>query len=165
MKTLPVVALLLAGLWTSAASAQTKIAVVRSADLVRESPLYKAAESKMKAEFEKRSKDLQEMERKLGEDIKKYQKEADTLSTDARAKTEKDLGSRQIDIATAKRKFQEDLTTRDRELTQDLMGKIKDVIQQVAKEKGLDLIVQDPVYFNPTMDVTDEVLKRLVSKK
>ncbi len=157
--------LLMIALWTSAVSAQGKIAVVRSADLVRESPIYKAAETKMKAEFEKRSKDLQEQERKLGEDIKKYQKEADTLSADARAKNEKDLGSRQIDIAAAKRKFQEDLTSRDRELTQDLMGKIKDVIQQVAKEKTLDLIVQDPVYFNPTMDITDEVLKRLSAKK
>lgn len=165
MKNFPLVSILMAILWTSVAAAENKIAVVRSADLVRESPIYKAAEAKMKGEFEKRSKDLQDQERKLGDDIKKYQKEADTLSADARAKTEKDLGSRQIDLASAKRKFQEDLTTRDRELTQDLMGKIKDVIQQVAKERGFDLIVQDPVYFNPTMDVTDEVLKRLSSKK
>ena len=146
-------------------AAEVKMAVVRSADLVRESPIYKAAEAKMKSEFEKRSRDLQDQERKLADDIKKYQKEADTLSADARAKTEKDLGSRQIDVASGKRKFQEDLTARDHELTQDLMGKIKDVIQQVAKEKGLDLIVQDPVYFNPTLDITDEVLKRLSSKK
>lgn len=143
------------------AQAPVKIAVVRSADVIRESPLYKQAEAKMKAEFERRSKDIQETGRKLEEEIKKFQREADTLSTDARAKAEKDLNSRRIDLQTAERKFREDAANRDRELTQDLMGRVKEAIQQVAKEKGMDLIVQDALYVSPALDITNDVLKKL----
>ena len=143
------------------AYAEIKIAVVRSSDLVRESPLYKQAEARMKTEFERRSKDLQDQGRKLEEEIKKFQRDADTLSTDARAKAEKDLNGRRIDIETAQRKFREDASNRDRELSQDLMGRIKEAIAQVAKEKGVDLIVQDALYVSPALDITNDVLKKL----
>jgi outer membrane protein len=85
------------------------------------------------------------------------------MAPDARAKMEKDLNTRQVDLNYAQKKFQEDLGNRDRELTQDLMGKIKSVIDTIAKEKGYDMVMQDPVYVNPANDITDEVLKRLAA--
>jgi len=145
----------------TAAQAETKILVVRSADVVRDSVQFKAAESKMKAEFEKRRADIESQGKAFGEDVKNYQRDADTMSADQRAKKEKDLNARQVDLNFAQRKFQEDLQNRDRELTQDMMAKIKDVIAQVAKEKGADLIIQDPVFASPAVDVTADVLKRL----
>jgi len=145
----------------TAAQAETKILVVRSADVVRDSVQFKAAESKMKAEFEKRRADIETQGKAFGDDVKAYQRDADTMSADQRAKKEKDLNARQVDLNFAQRKFQEDLQNRDRELTQDMMSKIKDVIAQVAKEKGADLIVQDPVFASPAVDVTADVLKRL----
>ena len=138
-----------------------KIAVVRSADVVRDSVQFKAAETKMKAEFEKRKNDLESQAKTFGDDVKNYQRDADTLSADQRAKKEKDLNARQVDIQFAQRKFQEDLQNRDRELTQDMMGKIKNVIVAISKEKGISLVVQDPVYSDDTIDITAEVLKRL----
>ena len=151
----------LALLAATAAQAQTKIVVVRSADVVRDSVQFKAAETKMKGEFEKRRSDLESQAKAFGEDVKNYQRDADTLSADQRAKKEKDLNARQVDLNFAQKKFQEDLATRDRELTQDMMGKIKDVISQVAKEKGADIVVQDPVYSSAGVDITADVLKRL----
>lgn len=138
-----------------------KIAVVRSADVVRDSVQFKSAETKMKAEFEKRKNDLEAQAKAFGEDVKNYQRDADTLSADQRAKKEKDLNARQVDINFGQRKFQEDLQTRDRELTQDMMSKIKNVIVAISKEKGISLVVQDPVYSDDTLDITAEVLKRL----
>ena len=41
------------------------------------------------------------------------------------------------------------------------MGKIRDVISSVAKEKGADLVVQDAIVITPTADITADVLKRL----
>lgn len=138
-----------------------KIAVVRSADVVRDSVQFKAAETKMKAEFEKRKNDLESQAKTFGDDVKNYQRDADTLSADQRAKKEKDLNARQVDIQFAQRKFQEDLQNRDRELTQDMMGKIKNVIVAISKEKGISLVVQDPVYSDDSIDITADVLKRL----
>ncbi len=146
---------------TGAAQAEIKIGTIRANDVVRQSPYYKSAESKMRAEFDKRQQELESTGKQLAEDIKKFQRDADIMSPDERAKKEKDLSARQVDFQYAQQKFREDASARDRELTQDLMGKIKDAIQQVAREKSLDLVVQDPVYSQPSMDITDEVLKLL----
>lgn len=143
------------------ALAGPKIAVVRSADVVKDSAQFKSAETKMKAEFEKRKNDLEAQAKAFGTDVEAYKRDADTLSADQRAKKEKDLNARQVDIQFAQRKFQEDLQNRDRELTQDMMGKIKNVIVAVSKEKGITLVVQDPVYSDDSIDITAEVLKRL----
>lgn len=143
------------------ALASPKIAVVRSADVVRDSVQFKSAETKMKGEFEKRRNDLEASAKAFGEEVKNYQRDAETFSADQRAKKEKDLSDRQIDMTFKQRKFQEDLQNRDRELTQDMMSKIKNVISAIAKEKGISLVVQDPVYSDDTMDITAEVLKRL----
>lgn len=143
------------------AQALTKIAVVRSADVVRDSAQFRAAEGKMKTEFEKRKNDLEAQFKSFQDDVKAYQRDGDTLTADQRVKKEKDLSNRQTDLNFAQKKFQEDLANRDRELTQDMMGKIKTVIELVAKEKGVDLVVQDPVYAAPSIDITADVLKKL----
>lgn len=158
------VALALA-LGTTAAGAQalpgTKVVSVRLGEVVRDSAQYKAAETKMKAEFEKRRADLEGQGKTLADDYKAYQRDADTLSADQRLKKEKDLKSRESDLGFAQRKFQEDLQNRDRELTQEMMVKIRDVISSVAKEKGADLVVQDAIVITPGADITADVLKRL----
>ncbi|MBI3171751.1 MAG: hypothetical protein HYZ32_04060, partial [Hydrocarboniphaga effusa] len=48
--------------------AQTKIATIRSLDLMRDAPQIKTANEKMKAEFEKRQKDLDGERKKLEDD-------------------------------------------------------------------------------------------------
>jgi outer membrane protein len=119
----------------------------------------------MKAEFDRRKSDLEAEGKKFQDDVKKYQKEGDAMSSADRAKTEKDLQSRQVDLQYKQRQFQEDLQNRDRQLTADMTSKIKTVIETVAKEKGIDLVVQDPVYASPAVDITTEVLKKLQAAK
>lgn len=143
------------------ALAETKIATIRAQEVVQQSPQYKSAQARMKAEFEKRQSDLNAQGSQLDEDVKKYQRDADTMSPEVRARTEKDLLARRTDFEFAQRKFQEDASHRDRELTAELMDQIKTTIAQVAKEKGIDVIISDPVYTSADLDLTDEVLKRL----
>lgn len=151
----------LAGFSAAATAADLKIAAIRSAELILQSPQYKTGQDKMKQEFEKRSKDLETEGKKLQDDVKKFQKEADLLSAADRAKQEKDLNTRNIDFNYKQKQFQEDVQSRDRQLTQDMRAKIQEVIVQVSKEKGYDLVVQDPVFASAAVDITDEVLKKL----
>ncbi|MGH8455707.1 MAG: OmpH family outer membrane protein [Stenotrophobium sp.] len=148
-------------LMSGAAMADIKIATIRAADLVQQSPQYKAGADKIKAEFEARRNTLEADIKKFQDDAKKFQKEGDLMSASDKAKTEKDLGARQVDLAYRQKQFQEDFQNRDQQLTTDMMGKIKAVIEQVAKEKGIDAVLQDPVYATPAVDITEEVLKRL----
>jgi outer membrane protein len=126
------VALTLSG----AALADNKIATIRVTDVVQQSPQFKAGADKIKTE-------------------------ADVMSPADRAKSEKDLTARQVDLQYKQRQFQEDFKTRDQQLTTDMMNKIKTVIEAVARERGVDAVLQDPVFSTPAVDITDDVLKRL----
>lgn len=150
---------------TAPAYAETKIAAIRSNELVQQSPQFKAGQDKMKQEFERRANDLEAEAKKFGEDVKGFQKEAELLSAGDRAKKEKDLNTRKIDLEYKTRQFQEERTTRERQLFAEMMGKIKTVIEAVAKEQSIALVIENPVYAEAGLDITDEVLKRLQAAK
>lgn len=150
---------------TAPAFAEAKFAAIRSNELVQQSPQFKTGQEKMKQEFERRANDLEAEAKKFGEDVKAFQKEAELLSAADRAKKEKDLNTRKIDLEYKSRQFQEERTTRERQLFAEMMGKIKTVIEQVAKEKGISLVIENPVYAEPGLDITEEVLKRLQAAK
>ena len=83
------------------------------------------------------------------------------LAAADRAKKEKDLTTRRIDLESKGRQLQEDFNKSRQEQFAKTMGAIKNVIDAVAKERSLDLIVENPVYAKPEFDITDDVLKRL----
>ncbi len=148
-----------------AMAADVKLASIRSNELVQQSPQFKAGQEKMKAEFERRANDLEAEAKKLAEDIKNFQKESELLSAGDRAKKEKDLNTRKIDFEYKGKQFQEDRQNRERQLFADLMTQLKTVIEKVAKEQGIGLVVENPVYAEPSLDITDTVLKRLQAGK
>lgn len=158
-------ALLAAPLASAQAVAQPgaaiKVATIRSLDLLRDAPQIKSANEKMKAEFEKKQKDLDSERKKLEDDAKKFQREADTLSAQQRANAEKDLNTRKIDFEFKARQMSEQVQAREQELRRDLQAKFAKAIEEVAKEKGIELVLQDPVYAAASIDITEDVLKRL----
>lgn len=144
------------------ASAQRlKIAVVNSSQVVQQSPQYKAAEREMKKEFGKRREKIQAESDKLKKDVATYQKNQDVMASADRIKKENHLLSERNNLQYAQRKFQKDLQKRERELMARIMRRIRGVIEKVAKKDGYTLILQNPVYADPSMDITKEVLKQL----
>lgn len=147
----------------SPAAAESKIAAIRTPVLLRDAPQIRVADQKLKAEFEKRERDLQAEGKKLSDDIKKFQREADTMSPQQRADSEKSLNTRKIDFDLKQRQFAEEAQNRNGELRREVLAKVNEAIEAVAKAKGLDLVLQDPAYVAPGLDITDEVLKHLGS--
>lgn len=145
------------------AQAELKIITIRAAELVQASPQFKTGQQAMKTEFERRKNDLETEAKKLADDVNRFKKEADVMSGEARAKAEKELQTRKIDFEYKQRQFGEDFQKRDRELSEKLMNNIKEIVIQVAKEQNASLVLQDPVYAAPGIDVTDVVIKRLQS--
>ena len=142
------------------AHAELKIAVVRGADVVQ-GPT-RDAEAAMNAEFSKRRTDLEAAEQKFEEDVKKYQRDADTMTADQRTRSEKDLNSRKFDLAHDEQQLNQDMEAKRRQLGADMQSKIRNALTAVAKDKGLDLIIADPAYASSNVaDVTPDVLKKL----
>ena len=143
------------------AAAELKVGAVRSAEIADRAPQFKSMQAKMKAEFERRKNDLEADAKKLQDDARVFQKEADTLTATDRAAKEKSLTTRRIDLESKGRTLQEDAQKRQQELFMQSMGSIKTVIDALAKERGLDVIIENPVFVKPELDLTAEVLKRL----
>lgn len=157
-------AIVLASLLAAApALAQTKIAVISTPSLLRDAPQIKAADAKLKAEFEKREQDLQAERKKFQEDYKKAQREADAMSPQQKTAAEKDLFNRKSDLDLKERQFSEQAQARNAELQRDVLEKINRAIDEVAREKGLELVVRDPAFAAPSLDITADVLKKLAA--
>lgn len=161
IRKLAIISTLMLAAFSLPASAELKIGTVRSAELADKAPQFKALQDKLKNEFERRQNDIEAEAKKLNDDGRNFQKEADTLTAADRAKREKDLTTRRIDIESKGRQIQEDFNKRRQELFIQTMGGIKTVIDAVAKDRSLDLIIDNPVFAKPELDVTAEVLKRL----
>ncbi len=156
-------AVLLAAAWAAPAAAQTKVGAISLPQLLRDSPQVRSANDKFKAEFQKREDDLKAEGKKLQEDAKKYQRDADTMSGQQRADTEKNLNTRRIDFELKQRQFAEQAQARNDELQREVLEKINRAITEVAKEKGLDLVVRDPAFASTEVDVTSDVMKKLAA--
>ncbi len=148
-------------LGAGAAMADAKIAVIRGPELMRASSLEKDANAKLANEFNKRRSDLEAQQQKFQDDVGKYQRDHDTMSPDQQAKTEKDLNSRKIDIGHAGQQLQQDLDSRKMQLSMEIQSRVQTAVQQIAKERGYDLVLDNAVYSSPAFDITDEVVKRL----
>jgi len=145
------------------ALAESKIAVISTPVLLRDAPQIKSADTKLKAEFEKREQDLQAERRKFQEDYKKAQREADAMSPQQKAAAEKDLFNRKSDLDLKERQFSEQAQARNAELQREVLEKINRAIDEVAREKSLDLVVRDPAFAAPGLDITADVLKKLAA--
>lgn len=159
----PILALLTLALLSAAApaSAELKVGVVSMPRLQREAPQIKNANEQMRAEFEKKQQSLEADGRRLEDDIKKFQREGATMSSDQRAKAEKDLSTRKIDFDAKQREISEQAQNRQREMLRDLQVSFDAAIKAVVQEQGLNLVVPDPVYADDALDITDAVLKKL----
>ena len=163
--TLVSAALLTGGaVFSGVAHAEMKIAVIKSARLLQESPQYKRAQQQMQADFADRAKALETEAKKLGEDIDEFKRNQDVMSLSERNRMEKDINNRRVDFNYTERKFREDLAAREKELARTLMNQISSVIKDVASSGGYDLVLQDPVFASDTIDITDAILKRLESQ-
>ncbi|MGH8028929.1 MAG: OmpH family outer membrane protein [Arenimonas sp.] len=163
----PLAAILPVALLTAAfaapAAAQSKIGVISEPALLREAPQIEVARQKFTNEFQKREDELKAEAKKLTDDDKRFQREADTMSAQQRATTSKDLYTRKTDFDLKQRQFAEQAQTRNNELQRDVLVRINRAIAAVAQEKGLDLVVRDPAFANPALDITGDVLKKLAA--
>ena len=65
------------------------------------------------------------------------------------------------DFQRKQREFREDLSLRQNEEIAVIFERANKLIKQIAETEKYDLIVQDAVYFNPRIDITEKVLKAL----
>jgi len=141
-----------------------KIGFVDLDRILRESGPAVKALKKLEKEFSGRDADI----KKLAEQLRSKQQELDkgglTIPEADRRSREREIVRIQQDLTRLQREMREDYNVRRNEELAGIQERVYNTIKQIASADKYDVILQDAVYYNPKLDVTDKVLKALVEK-
>ena len=138
-----------------------KVGIVNLDRIFREANTAKSAQVKLEQEFSKREKELNDIASQLKTASEKFEREAPTLAESQRATRQKQLVDQDRDFQRKRREFQEDLNSRKNEELQTVIERANKVVKALAEAEKYDLIVQEAVYVNPKLDITDKVIRSL----
>ena len=146
----------------SAYAKDTRIGVVNTARLLKESPQADMARKKLETEFAPRDIKIVTMQnhlKKLEDDLARNTL---VMSEPERQKLERDILSEKRDIKRAQEEFTEDFNIRRNDELARLQKLVYETITTVAKEKSFDIILGESVlYASDGVDITEQVLERL----
>jgi outer membrane protein len=159
-----VLALVCAGAMAQAAaqtSGPSRIGFVYTERLMTESKLAKAADAKLQSEFSKRQKQVDDMMQRYKQSREKFDEEAPKLSDVDRTRRTRELLDMEKDVQRLQREYNEDLFQRKNEERAAIAQKAYKLIEQVAEQEHLDVVLQEAVWTSPRIDITDRILKLL----
>jgi len=128
---------------------------------------------KVMAQLREKEKANQEKLAKKDEEIRDLQKKINTQSLTLTQEAQMNLNSDLERLKTERQRMYEDSQREMNEMAARLFQKIQNevmpLIEQIGKEKGLDIIFDlqrsGAVYFSPTIDITKEVIQRYDEQK
>ncbi len=121
----------------------------------------KQAQVKLEQEFSKRDRELQDMAQKIKGMADKLDKDTAVLADADRQRRQREVADLDREFQRKQREFREDLNQRRNEELAQVLERANRVIRQLAEQRKYDLIVQEAVYVNPRIDITDDVMKAL----
>jgi outer membrane protein len=162
MKFIP---LMLALSVTQAVATDFRIGVVDTERILRESAPALKAEKKIEKEFATRDQEIQKLSQQA-KDIQAFlEKEGVTLPDAEHRNKERELANLTVNLQRMQREFREDLNLRKNEELVIVLERANKAIQAIAEADKYDLILQEAVYRNPKIDITEKVLKYLAGEK
>ncbi|WP_229422787.1 OmpH family outer membrane protein [Pseudoduganella umbonata] len=139
----------------------SRIAWLSPERIYNESKLARLAGDKLKEEFSPREKALNELGARLKTATERYTKDEPTLGEQDRVKRQREVVELDKDFQRRQREFKEDLSQRTNEERAAIAEKATRIIRQLALTEGFDIVLQDAVWANPRIDITDKVLAAL----
>lgn len=107
-------------------------------------PEYQTIQQQMAVEYRTSQEALQALYEDFQERVDRYQKQQPLLSAERQAEREAELAQLQAEIQTSAAAKDQELAKKQEDLMAPLLERVQEVIDQVAVEKGLDLIVRSP---------------------
>lgn len=158
-------------LTASVASAEFKAGFVDVQKAIEATNLGKKAKEEMRKEAEKRNKELEKKKGDIDKMREDIEKKRSVLAEEAFAKRAQELQEEMQRFNQSAAKAQADLQKKEGELLEPIVKKIRTVIEKIAKEKNLNMVIQSNpnaqivLYATPDVDLTEEVVKTLDKEK
>ncbi|WP_037588333.1 OmpH family outer membrane protein [Stenoxybacter acetivorans] len=140
-----------------------KLGFIDTMRVYQESKQAQAIQKKLDKEFNSRQKDLEQMQKeglKLKADLENNKIPENQREEKIKQIVFMDQQYRQQAVALA-----EDYNLRRNEEFASLQQNADQVIIDLAKKEGYDLIIQEAVFVNGKFDITDQVIKALNAKQ
>ncbi|WP_223469824.1 OmpH family outer membrane protein [Massilia soli] len=144
-----------------AQAAGSRIAYVATERLMTESKLAKKADERIEAEFSKRDKSINEQIDNVRSLAEKFEREAPKMTEIDRTRRTRELIDMEKDVQRKQREYREDLMQRKNEERANIATKAYKIIEQIAAQDQLDVVIYEAGWFNPRIDITDKILKQL----
>ncbi len=148
-------------LFSTQAWADMRIGFVNTDRVMREAPIALAAQKRLEKEFAPRDTALQKMAKQVKDLQLQLDREGGSMSDTDRHNKERDLANLTLEYQRGLREFREDLNLRRNEELVKVQDKARKAIQTFAVNEKYDLIVEDAVYYNPRIDITDRIIRML----
>lgn len=149
----------------SACAEDFKVGVVDTERILRESVPAMKAEKKIEKEFSGRDQEIKKL-MKQAKELQTLLEKDDAKLTDAdRRNKERELTAMNVNLQRMQREFREDLNLRKNEELAIVLELANKAIQAIAEAEKYDLILQEAVYRNPKIDITDSVIRYFANDK
>lgn len=142
-----------------------RIGVVDTERILRESVPAVQAEKKIEKEFELRDQEMKKVAKQVKEIQTYFEKEGMTLLDAEHRSKERELANLNVTLQRMQREFREDLNLRKNEELALVLARANKAIKIIAENEKYDLVLQESVYRNPKIDITDKVLQFLSTEK
>ncbi len=163
MKKLMGVLVLLAGCVSATQAGEFKLGFVDTERIMRESEQAVRAEKKIEKEFLIRDAEIKKIAKQAAQLQESLEKDSSKISDSNKRIKERELASLNLQLQTQQREFREDLNLRKNEELAQILAKADKAIKAIAESEQYDVILQEAVYRNPQIDITDRVLKYLAN--
>lgn len=145
-------------------AADFKVGVVDTERVLRESAPAMKAEKKIEKEFSGRDQEIKKLMKQVKELQSLLETEGNKMSDADHRNKERELTAMNVNLQRMQREFREDLNLRKNEELAVVLERANKAIQIIADTEKYDLILQEAVYRNPRIDITDKVIKHLGDK-
>jgi outer membrane protein len=149
---------------TQASEGDFRIGVVDTERILRESDQAVRAEKKIEKEFAARDQEIKKLIKQGKDQQTSLEKDGSGMSDSVRRNKERELANLNLNLQTMQREFREDLNLRKNEELAVVLAHADKAIREIAESEGYDVILQEAVYRNPKVDITEKVLKYLANE-
>jgi outer membrane protein len=146
----------------SIALAESKYAFVDLQRALEETEDGKKAKAKLKADFDRKQKELDEKQEDLKKMKEAFDKKAQLMKPEALQKEQKELQDRFIELQNIYARLQKDLAQKEQEATRGIFGKLQSVVGKIAEREKFAMVLEKNaavVWGQPSLDITNEVIR------
>lgn len=162
----PILLLIPLFLAPSVGVAEMKFGFVNMDRIEADAPQMESVRKRLEKELSRRERELKRKQSKVKKLQDRLAKNGAAMSEAKRSGLERDIKVAQRELARSGDEVREDLNILKNEELRKLLTLVGDTITELAREKKYDLIfTTGVVYASDRADVTDQVIKRLKTKR